>query len=167
MSQLPPLPPIPHHPQGAGSLAYLGQWARCHRCGYLLRGLPLEGRCPECGTPYTEASAMRLEPWPGAFRLLLRLGWPLLGLAIMVSGAYSLPSGAMLQVLLPAYAFLLAVPINSYFQVRAMLRRHLPEQVRTTGAIAVLRAIGTVACVIVAIFLLLPFVALAACLVLR
>src|SRR5690242_2831255 len=25
--------------------------ALCRRCGYNLRGLPLDGRCPECATP--------------------------------------------------------------------------------------------------------------------
>ena len=27
-------------------------YAHCAHCGYRLRGLPAEGRCPECGTPY-------------------------------------------------------------------------------------------------------------------
>ena len=27
-------------------------YAHCAHCGYRLRGLPTEGRCPECGTPY-------------------------------------------------------------------------------------------------------------------
>jgi len=30
---------------------------RCDQCGYSLIGLPLEGKCPECGSPYTLASA--------------------------------------------------------------------------------------------------------------
>ncbi len=36
-----------------------------------------------------------------------------------------------------------AVPINGYFQVRSMLKKHLPEQKRTQGFIAGLRTIGT------------------------
>ena len=33
---------------------------RCHRCGYPLRNLAVEGRCPECGTDYDKAELLGL-----------------------------------------------------------------------------------------------------------
>lgn len=42
----------------------------CLKCGYLLRGLPLEpSRCPECGTPFNEeAKALLHSPRPEGTR---------------------------------------------------------------------------------------------------
>ena len=33
---------------------------RCHRCGYPLRNLAVEGRCPECGADYDKAELLGL-----------------------------------------------------------------------------------------------------------
>jgi len=35
-----------------GRLLKANDWAVCRECGYLLKGLPSEGICPECGTSY-------------------------------------------------------------------------------------------------------------------
>ena len=34
----------------------------CERCGYVLNGLPADGRCPECGTPLDESVNYRRHP---------------------------------------------------------------------------------------------------------
>lgn len=41
--------PAAYRPAGTGTV--LQQDTPCRRCGYNLRGLTVEGRCPECGTP--------------------------------------------------------------------------------------------------------------------
>lgn len=119
---------------------------RCHWCGYQLKGLPVHGKCPECGKDYTEQSAALLKPWPSAMIICLRLGWPIIG--IFVS-----PLIPFIGILI-SYAMLVAVPVNSYYQVREMLRTIMPDQTRTKGPVAVLRAVGTAVCVL----LLLVFV---------
>ena len=123
---------------------------RCHYCGYSLKGLGKQGNCPECGTEYTEESASRLKPRPGALVVCLRLGWPLfivivLFFFLLILGNDSVYLVVIIFNLVVSILMLFVVaPINGYFQVRSMLRMHLPEQKRTQGFIAGLRAIGTV-----------------------
>lgn len=135
---------------------------RCHWCGYDLRGLAARGCCPECGKEYTPESAMRLTPPPSALMICLRLSWPLLGLVV-----FALPvaaGGSNAPAACGAYAMLVAIPINSYYQVRSMLKKHLPEQKRTQGFILGLRALGTTVAVLVLLITLLPLIVLGACL---
>lgn len=138
---------------------------RCDQCGYALIGLPQSGVCPECGSRYTDASAKRLQPWPSAAMVCLRLGWPLAGMALAVAAASAGRSADAGASILTGWACAIALPINSYFQVRSMLKKSLPEQKRTRGGIATLRAIGTTFCVLVFLVVLAPFVFLAACLI--
>jgi hypothetical protein len=138
---------------------------RCDQCGYTLIGLPLWGVCPECGAEYTESSALRLQPWPNAGMLCLRLGWPLLGMVVaVVMGHDGARDAQIVTAIFLGWGCAIALPVNSYFQVRSMLKKSLPEQRRTEGGIAVLRAIGTTICVLLFLALIGPFVILAACL---
>lgn len=50
----------------------------CVGCGFSLRGLAMDGKCPECGAAYTEATQYWVQPWPPLSLILLRLSWPLL-----------------------------------------------------------------------------------------
>ena len=63
------------------------------------------------------------------------------------------------------YAMIIAIPVNSYFQVKSMLKKHLPEQKRTQGFIKGLRSLGTVIAVLAFILTLAPLLLLGACLV--
>ena len=44
---------------------------------------------------------------------------------------------------------IVAVGINSWCQVRSMLKRSLPNAIRTKGPVAILRGIGITICVII------------------
>ena len=122
---------------------------RCHWCGYQLQGLPIYGKCPECGKDYTEQTAVKLKPWPSALKICLRLGWPIVGLVIATIMAASSKGEMQLQGTLIGYLMIVAIAINSYLQVRSMLRRSLPEQIRTKGPVAILRGVGTTLCIII------------------
>lgn len=142
-----------------------GDARRCHWCGYALRGLAANGNCPECGRTYDGHTSRKLQPWPSPLLIITRLGWPLLGLALAVVGLNTGQGIFAVPTALLGYGCLVAVPINSYFQVRSMLKRHLPEAKRTQGPIATLRALGTALCVLAAIIFFIPVIALGACLV--
>ncbi len=136
---------------------------RCHECGYSLIGLGVSGNCPECGVPFTAETAGRIKPWPSAMSVCVRLGWPLgmLVVAIAMTQIGSTASGGngdplVVTGLLLGWASIVAIAINSYFQVKWMLKRSLPNRVRTRGPVAALRALGTTLCVLV----LLGFVGL-------
>ncbi|MCH8314654.1 MAG: hypothetical protein IIA64_01665 [Planctomycetes bacterium] len=158
----PPDQPVPP-PAGTGSGS-----GRCHWCGYSLKGLADRGNCPECGRSFTPDSANQLQPWPSALMICLRLGWPIAGL--MLTATFLASSwGNDLRMLgtIIGYTMIVSVTINSYFQIRSMLRRSLPEQIRTQGPVAIWRKIGTTVCVIILlVFVGGPFVFGVGCLVL-
>ena len=51
---------------------------------------------------------------------------------------------AMVAGVFGTWAMMVALALNSYLQVRWMLKRSLPEQTRTRGPVAILRAIGKI-----------------------
>ena len=135
---------------------------RCHWCGHSLEGLQEIGDCSKCRTAYTAESSSRLQPWPSAARICLRLGWPIIVLSCTGVIRFILGEGSgnydslLLGVYVINYAMIVAIALNSYLQVRSMLRLSLPEGVRTRGAVAILRQIGTLICA----FILFVFVGL-------
>lgn len=160
----PPTSPLPPVPQ-TGTLD-----GRCHFCGYTLYRVAESGNCPECGTPYTAHSASRLQPWPNAIQICMLLGWPVIGIFAVIAGTFwltALPGTDVMIVvwIIVGCLFLLATPANTWYQVRKLLKRSLPEQKRTRGPVAIFRALGTVVCVLAFLFLLLPMVLLGACLI--
>ncbi|MCH8314653.1 MAG: hypothetical protein IIA64_01660 [Planctomycetes bacterium] len=169
----PPDQPVPA-PAGTGNGS-----GRCHWCGYSLVGLADRGNCPECGTSYSPQSTNRLQPWPSAVKICVRLGWPIAGMMLagflIVNGddpgmIWRGPLSTSEKIWnigwIIGYAMIVAVGFNSYFQVRSMLRRSLPEGIRTRGPVAIWRAIGTTVCVIILlVFVVAPCVIFVACLI--
>ncbi|MCA9296856.1 MAG: hypothetical protein KC983_10065 [Phycisphaerales bacterium] len=150
-----PIEPIVDIPAGFVDDAGRLTAGRCPQCGYVLKGLPADGNCPECGTAYGIAEAARLQPWPDALSIILRLGWPvlLLILAVMMQMPGS-GDGACAGMLIGWFA-IVAIAVNSWVQIKRILKRSLPEQTRTRGPIAIMRRIGITLCVLI----LLAFVA--------
>src|SRR5438876_3717954 len=64
-------PPMPEVTDDSGTVA---TDIACRKCGYNLRGLPISGRCPECGTPVglsVKGDLLRFSD-PGWLRALRR-----------------------------------------------------------------------------------------------
>lgn len=98
----------------------------------------------------------------------MRLGWPIVGLVI--AGSILFTAGDVFEAwvvgIITGYAMVVAIGINSYFQVRSMLRRSLPEGIRTRGPVAIWRKIGTTICVIILlVFGVAPVVFFVSCLI--
>ena len=174
--ETPPYPTQPSHPPVTLPMATSG---RCHWCGYQLQGLPIYGKCPECGKDYTAKSAARLQPWPSTLKICIRLGWPIAGLMLagfLILGGEdpgfptrgSLPVSNQIWFIgsIIGYAMIVAIGFNSYLQVRSMLKRSLPEKIRTRGPVAIWRTIGTAICVIILlVFVGFPLVFWVGCLI--
>jgi hypothetical protein len=165
----PPFAPDPRrtiHPPTAPAALLPRTGGRCDQCGYSLVGLPQEGVCPECGETYTSLSAQRLKPWPTALETCARLGWPVLGLLLAGAMVVSKNDLAVILGMVLTWVMIVSLALNSYLQVRIMLKRSLPEKVRTRGPVAILRTIGTTLCVIVLLaFVGGPLLGAVACLV--
>lgn len=140
--------------------------ARCAKCGYQLNGLPLYGMCPECGSAYSPDSMHTITPWPSPLVVCWRIGWPLASWAVIAAFVGLVTSGdaeaISLAMFCAGWPLLIVAVINGYFQVRSMLKKHMPEEVRTRGPVAVMRAIGTTLCIILLLILVAPPVACAA-----
>ena len=58
---------------------------RCVGCGYLLRGLDVDARCPECGQTVRNAiAAQTLASWPSEWLRRLRFALRLLTIGIVI-----------------------------------------------------------------------------------
>jgi hypothetical protein len=137
----------------------------CYQCGYSLIGLPQVGRCPECGVEYDQVSAKRLQPWPSALQVCALLGWPIVLILIamnLVSHGRSPLTGIGLLML---GLGIVGLPINSWISVHILLKRSMPENVRTRGGVAIMRRLGIALCVFALLILVLPVIAAIGCLV--
>ncbi len=119
----------------------------------------MPGDCPECGRSCTKESASLLTPWPPPLTICLRVGWPLVGLGLLLL-LIPWPGG-----LLAGLLFLPVLPLNGFFTVRGLIKRHVPEETRTEGPVHVLRIVGIVACVCAFIVFLIPAIVLGSCLI--
>jgi hypothetical protein len=95
---------------------------------------------------YTPESASRLQPWPRPLAICVGLGWPIVGLVV---AGFTLSYLSYNVGFFLGWAMIATIAANSYFRVRAMLRRSLPDNVRTKGPVATLRHIGTTLCITV------------------
>lgn len=173
----PPPPPAPNPPMvnlpphAAGD----PESRRCIMCGYSLAGAPERGICPECGHTHGPTTDHWLKPWPNGGKIFIGIAWPLVLLVILSFVTYLYLRDFNNDLVMFAIAgliwlFALIAPLNGYLYVRALLKRHLPENVRTRGTVAWLRGLGTVVCGLVfagAVFVFLaPLILLGACLIL-
>ena len=106
---------------------------RCHQCGYVLKGLPRRGKCPECGEKY-EVELVIPQPLPGAFSVCLRFLWPLILVMVMsvllpVVNA-SQDYGPVALWMIGSAGVLLLFPINSIIQASVLSRHPASQQVK-------------------------------------
>ncbi|MGE3180926.1 MAG: hypothetical protein AB7N71_04790 [Phycisphaerae bacterium] len=146
---------------------------RCLMCGYSLAGAPERGVCPECGGAHGPTTDYWLQPWPSRLEIATRIAWPLLFLVLAImmylTSAPFAHVGYGFMTAGLVWLFALIAPLNGYLYVRRLLKKHLPENMRTRGTVAWLRGFGTVACALVfagAVFVFLaPLLLLGACLI--
>jgi len=95
----------------------------------------------------------------------MRVGWPILLWLLLSTLTYILSDADVSGLTMFCAGWVLAIVaiVNGYFQVRSLLRRSMPDRTRTKGPVAAFRAIGTVACVVLGLALILPPVACTAC----
>lgn len=74
----------------------------CHRCSYALRGLPISGKCPECGTPVADSlKGYLLQNAAPEFLAAIGLGLSLVLNGLLLSIALGLAMGMLGFVLGP------------------------------------------------------------------
>jgi hypothetical protein len=138
----------------------------CDECGFALEGLPPEGNCPECGTPFTLESSARLRRPPTvAWALLDALGpWLLLplalGLLIPSIPAIPLPIAAIACV---ALVFMLALRSARYLsalQQETLPRRTQERHGMVAASTLVIGCLGIVMAVSASLVLLILIVML-------
>src|SRR5947207_16013402 len=64
---------------------------RCCKCGYNLRGLGRESRCPECGQPVTDSLSEQFSEGPTWLRTL-SIGSLLIGVGVALGVAGAAPA---------------------------------------------------------------------------
>lgn len=77
--------------KGEHTTATISTDLHCVACGYNLRGLPAEGRCPECGTEISRSRLLFRRPD------LVRLGLALTGVSFLIICLY--PAAVLLRVI--------------------------------------------------------------------
>lgn len=139
----PPTEPVPEGPPQVAPrrrpafLAPLDD-PHCLECGFLLKGAPPAGTCPECGSAYDEVTSRELMRAPSAAWTIGFVGLPLLigFLALLASVAVgSGPRG--MEVVAVAIGFI-GVPVSvawfgkRLYAVQAAIMRHTMPRVAAT-----------------------------------
>lgn len=126
----------------------------CPGCAYLLVGLPSEGRCPECGGGYTEASS-HLSPSRTASHLRRAVGWYLAAIVVLPMVAAQLGgvvpglrvSGSVLFVLLIAM-----VPVVCARLVGGVTALVVEKMETPSGWVAMVMLVGIIVAALVLMY---------------
>ena len=130
----------------------------CDECGFVLEGLPPEGNCPECGTPFTLESSARLRRPPTIGRALFdALGpWMLLPLAAgLLIPAIPLPMAAIACVALICMLALRSARYLSALQQETLHRRTQERHGMVAASTLVIGCLGIVMAVSASLGLLI------------
>ena len=99
----------------------------CPCCEYDLKGLPLNGKCPECGTEYQAETILAPQSLPSALSLCFRYGWPLI--IVVFFGPPAVLGRGDESMFCCASLGLLLIPVNGV--VQALILRNHPVMSRT------------------------------------
>jgi len=147
----------------------IGKQRYCPHCNYDLRGQPVNGKCPECGSVYSQASALRY-PRPGPLKLLALYGWPvpaMILLAIVAEMSQSDYPGLAAMVVvfflgLPALV-LNGIIVTVVHSVRQRRRYGFPPD---DAGMPLRLCLGRIGLVLFVLFTIVPAIAVGGCLIL-
>ncbi len=130
----------------------------CVACGFNLRGVASEGKCPECGSAYTAQSQYWMQAWPSVGTILGRLSWPLvLLLPALLSFMNDGRSSPLLGIaMLSGAIMILLTMLNGYFYARRLVKQCVPPWRRRSPRGRIFTAGGIILFFLTFAFALLP-----------
>ena len=140
--------------------------ARCLTCGYLLRGHPDRGTCPECGEAYSKDVIDAGGALPSPLGVAARFGWPVALFALLsfwmpVAG----PDGVGVGFFVLGPVLIVAILVNTIVQTVICLRRLRHRLHAYDRAIEErMRVIGFVIALCIVAVILIPAVCFGVCL---
>lgn len=151
----PPITPVPEGPSrtdGARKPAFLKPLddPHCLECGFLLKGAPPAGTCPECGSTYDESTSRELMRAPSAAWTIGFVSLPLLVGILALVAAVAFGSGLPGMGAVALIVGFIGVPVSvAWFGKRlyavqsAIMRHTMPRVAATRGGVQTLGCAAT------------------------